>query len=166
MTGQPVQGDEADPVVNGVERFRAAAVEKIFFQRGDLLERFGMVEDAKVVGKFVEGMEIELLEAFLDLLHRGRMQTRAGDDFAERIDVATIRHAPEQGGFDGGSAAANERIVNDVAGAGEALDEKAGELRLETGAIGDFVKAAGGALFGGPEFVDEGQERGNRRFEI
>src|SRR5262249_7030038 len=44
-----------------------------------------------------------------------------------------------------------------LAGLREALNEEAGELRFEAGPVGDLVEAVGGALLGGPEFVDVGR---------
>ena len=57
-------------------------------------------------------------------------------------------------------AAPHERIVNNVARPRQPFDEKTGKLRLETGAVGNFMQATSRALFGRPKFIDENGDFG------
>src|SRR4051812_6402911 len=110
-----------------------------------------MKKNEQILRQLVEGLKIDLLKTFVHLFQRWRVQSRLGQHPAQRIDIATIGNAPEQGGFNGRCAAACEGIINDVARLGETFDEEARQLWLETSAIGDFMQPAGGALLRGPE---------------
>ena len=103
--------------------------------------------------------KVDFAQAGFDLLQRRRLKPGRGQRKAQRIDVVARRDAAQQSRFDGRGAAAHERIVDDVARVGEPLDEEARQLRLEAGAIGDFVQRTGLALACGPELVDEGWNR-------
>ena len=94
-------------------------------------------------------------EALGDVFQARRVEPRPGQDDAQGVDVAAAGDAAQQRGFQDGGAAAHERVIDDLAGLRQALDEEARQLRLEAGAIGNLVERAGLALFGGPEFVDE-----------
>ncbi len=99
--------------------------------------------------------EVNFMQTSGDLIERRGVQPGACQDNAQGIDVAAGGHSSQQGGFNDGGSASHERIIDDLAGIGQPLDEKARQLRFETGAIGNLVQAAGGALFGSPELVDE-----------
>ena len=120
-----------------------------------------MIKHQQLFGKFIVVGQIDFVEARFDLFQCRRLKSRLSECEAERIDVIAPGHAAEQGGFNGRRAPAHKRVVNYLAGLGEAFDEEARELRLETGAIGDFVQGRGLALFGGPEFVDKGRSAKN-----
>ena len=115
-----------------------------------------MEEDQQVLGEFVGRGEVDLPEPLGDLFEARRAEPGPRQDDAQGVDVAAEGHAAQQRGFQDGGAAAHERVIDDLAGLRQALDEEAGQLRLEAGAIGNLVERAGLALFGRPEFVDEG----------
>jgi len=152
VSGEAVGGDHADPGVDGVE---LGLVEEVLAQGEEFAEGVFLVEGAEVVGEFaVVGGEVEFVETGFHFGQGGGREARGAHDGAEGVDVAAYGGASGEGGFHGGGAAAHEGVEHGVAFPGEAVDEKAGELGLEAGAVGDFVEAVGGALLGGPEFVD------------
>src|SRR5262249_45191548 len=115
-----------------------------------------MIKDQQILRELVAAVEGDLSQARRDLRQRWGAQTGADERQAEGIDVASGRDAAEEGGLQGRGAPTHERVVNDVSRTAEALDKKARELRLETGAITDLLQAAGLALARRPEFVDVG----------
>lgn len=125
-----------------------------------------MIKDEELFGEFVVRVEGDLVESMNDLLERGGTEARADQGNTEGIDIATPGDTVEEGGFDEGGATAHKRVVNDFAGGGEPLDEEAGKLRLEAGAVGDFVEFVGLALLGGPEFVDVDRDGDGLAVEI
>src|SRR5205814_10220083 len=98
-------------------------------------------------------------EALGDLRQRRRVQSRSGEEQTQRIDVAGVRDALEQGRFDHSRAPAHERVIDDLAWFAETFDEKPGQLRLETGPIRNLMKTVGRSLTGGPKLVDAGRHR-------
>src|SRR5262249_15233845 len=118
-------------------------------------ERFWVIEGEEIRGLVAGRAKVDPRERARYSLERRWGEPRLGERGAQRIDVAAERHAPREGSLDERGPATHERVVDDVAWSGEALDEKAWELRLETRAVRDFVQAVRVALFARPEFVDE-----------
>jgi hypothetical protein len=63
--------------------------------------------------------------------------------------------AAEESRLDQRRAASGKRVIDARARPGESLDEEPRQLRLEAGAIGDFVQGMRLPLLGGPELVLE-----------
>ena len=156
MAGEAIEADHFDPEIEGVERAGVAASLEILLQRRKLAQRFGMIEGEQVSGFIGRGVERNFGEPVSDGAQLRRLQAAAREHLAQRIDVATKRHAPEQRGLNQRGAASHERVIDDFAGRGESLDEKPGQLRFETGAVGNLVQGTGLPLARGPELVDEG----------
>lgn len=156
MAGKAVEGDHANPVVDGIEGVLLALGEEIFFERAEFLQGFGMIKNEEVFGKFGGVLQVDLGEARGDLVKCGWIEAWADEDTAEGIGVRAEGDTTGEGGFKRSGAAAHEGVMDDVAGVGKSIDKEARELGFEAGAIGDFVQAVGGALLGGPEFVDVG----------
>ncbi len=114
-----------------------------------------MIENEEVFGAFVAGMKINFLKSLSHVFGCWRLQSGLHQNCAEGIDVAAKGNSAQQGGFERCGAAAHERVVNEVAGAGQALNEKTRQLGFETGAVGDFVEGICLPLTGGPEFINE-----------
>ena len=53
MAGQPVQREQANPVVHRVERIGGPPREQILLEGGDGAERVGVKEDQQVLGEFI-----------------------------------------------------------------------------------------------------------------
>ena len=98
-------------------------------------------------------IERDFREPLLDIAQFRWAQTRSRERQAERIHVAPDWHAAEQRRLDGRGAPSHERVIDSVARHSQPLDEKARQLRLETGAIRNLVQTAGRSLFGGPELI-------------
>jgi len=96
-----------------------ATGKKIFFERGDFFQGFGMIKDEQVFGKFGVGAEINLAQSFGHLIGGGGIEAGAGEDDAQWIDVAAERDPAHEGGLEQGGAAAHERVVDAVARPGQ-----------------------------------------------
>ena len=90
-----------------------------------------------------------------DLLRRRGRQPRLRQHGAQRIDIASRRCSSGECGFDDRCATSHERVVHDVAGRREAIDEEPRKLWLETCAIRHLVEAVCRTLPARPELVDE-----------
>jgi len=157
---EAVEGNHAKPGIEWTNSLRLPSTvssrEEIFFQGANFAERVGVVKNQQVVGQLVVINEVDLAQAGLNLAESWWLQARRGQRQTEWVYVVTPRHAPKQCGFHRCGAAAHEGIIDDVAGLSQALDEKARELGLKAGAIGDFVERTCLPLACGPELVDEG----------
>ena len=118
-----------------------------------------MIENEQVLRGFVKITEINFLNTLRDLLQRRRFNPRPGQEDTERIDIAAIWQTAQQSRLNNGRASPHEWIINDLAGCREPLDEEAGQLRFETGAIRNLLQVAGRALFGSPEFIHKSGHR-------
>ena len=135
MACQPIQPDHPDPLIYTVQRALHLSSEKVFFERTDFLQRFRMIENDQVFREFVRVGEIDGFQARRHLRQRGRVQSRSRQKQTQRIDVAPVRDAAQQGGFDHRGASAHKRVIDDLARFREVLDEKSRELWLEARAI-------------------------------
>src|SRR5919106_696610 len=99
--------------------------------------------------------QVERREPARNIFGRRRRQARLREHRTQWIDIASRRRASRERRLDDRRPAPHERVVDHLAGCREAIDEKPRELRLETRAIGNLMKAMRGALLAGPEFVDE-----------
>ena len=142
----------------------ALARQQVLAQRADLPERFGVVEDLELLRIRRRERQIERREPRVDLLGGRRRQPGLREHGAQRVDVASRRRSSRERRFDDRRAAAHERVVDDVAGLGEAIDEEARKLRLEARAVRHLVQAVGRALLARPELVDEGLDDDRPRF--
>ncbi len=115
-----------------------------------------MKKDQQLLRIGGSGSKVDLLEPLGNVLKTGRAQPWPGQNNAQRIDIASVWHAPQQRGFDKGGATPHERVINRFSGLCQAFDKKARQLRFEAGAVGNLLKRACLALFGGPELVDIG----------
>ncbi len=100
MAGQPVQREQADPVVHRVERLRPpAAPSRYFLSDGDGAERVGVKEDQQLLGEFIGRSKVNLPEPLGDVFQAGRAQPWPRQDDTHGVDVAAARHAAQQRGF-------------------------------------------------------------------
>ena len=90
VSGEPIQREHADPIVN---RVKFGLAQEIVFERDNLAERIGMIKDKQVVGCVGRHGEIDCFEAFCDFGETRRVQPRADENGAERVDVAAGRDA-------------------------------------------------------------------------
>ncbi len=136
----------------------------MYAQREDFFQRVGMVKhrEVEIAGWVARPRDLcevafgrDRAEARLEVRQVRNAQARKGEDAAEWVDIIADHVSAAQCRFDERGAAPGERIVDGVAFAGEQVDEKAGKLRLEAGAVGDLMERRGLFLFCGPEFVDE-----------
>jgi len=156
MPGQPIQGDHPDPAVHRVELRACLPLQEVFLQRTNLPQRLAMVENQQVFRDLAGIGEINLRQPLDNLIHRGRIEPRAAQEEAQRVDVASERDAPQQTRFDDRRPAPHEWVVNNLPGLRQPLDEEARQLRLEACPIGNLVQTAGCPLLGRPKLIDEG----------
>src|SRR5688572_14412706 len=83
------------------------------------------------------------------------MEPRLAEDSAERVDVAPVRAPGHQCRFHQRRSTSHERVVHDVVRLCEPIDEEAGKLWLEAGAVRNLVQAMCGALLRSPELIRE-----------
>ena len=146
----------SDPLLSRVRRYSRSA------QISRSVSR--VIEDLELPRTRHRRRQIERGEPSCHLFRRRRRQPRLCEHRAQWIDVASRRGSPRERRFDDRRAASHERVVHDVAGGGEAVDEEARQLRLEARAIRHLVEAVRGALLARPEFVDERLDDDRPRF--
>jgi hypothetical protein len=100
--------------------------------------------------------KVERFEPCNNLFRGRRREARLRQDGAQRVDIASRRRSACQRGFQHRGPSPHERVIHHVARHGESIDEEPRKLRLETGAVGNLVKAVGGSLLARPELVDDG----------
>ena len=140
MAGETVEREQANPVVHGVKGVGGVTRKKILLEASNRAQSVGVKEDQQVLGEFAGLGEVNLPETPGDAFQARRAEAGAGQDNTEGIDVAAVRHAPQQRGFQHAGAAAHERVIDDLARLCEALDEEAGQLGLKAGAVGNLVQ--------------------------
>ena len=86
----------------------------------DLAQRAGVKEHRQVKGDVRSCAEIDFRQTCGDCIEVGQIEPRARQDRAQRIDVVGDHAPAKQRSFDCGRAAPAKRIVNDVAGRGQA----------------------------------------------
>src|SRR6266404_2044933 len=156
MTGQTIKCHQANPIVHRITRFGTAPGEQILFQSGDLSQGGRVIKGEQFLWKFFGSSKVDRLQSLGNFGPGRRPETAPRENGAQGVHITTEGDATEQGGFNCGGPAAHEWVVDDIAGASQALDEKAGQLWFKAGAVGNLVERVGLALFRGPEFVNEG----------
>ena len=159
VAGEAIHRHHAKPSIDAVERARRLASQQIAPQRADVAQRVGVIEDEQVVAHVAAIRPPDVIQTREDLRQGRRIESRLQEDPAERVHVARLGDAAQQRGLQGGCPAAGKRIVDRGSRCGQTLDEETRELRLEAGAIRDFVETVSGPLPSGPELVDEQRHR-------
>src|SRR5687767_2010927 len=95
------------------------------FQSTNLPQSLRMVEREELLGSFCDCGEVQLPESIRDIFDKGWAQSGADEDRAQRVYVAAVRQAAQQGGFEKSCASPQKGIVNDVSGPGQPFDEEA-----------------------------------------
>ena len=84
-----------------------------------------------------------------------RIYPRFGKGPTQWVSIVAIRDAPMQGSFYWCSAPAHERVINDVAGLAQPINEERWQLRFEAGAVAHLVYSMSLSLTRCPELVYE-----------
>jgi hypothetical protein len=117
-----------------------------------LPKRFG-VEKRKQFGRGVDVLlPVKKLEPTGDFLGGRGIEPRSSRHLAKRSRIGSASDASAQGGFQWRGAPPHEWIINRLAGVGESVDERAGQFRLEAGAVGNLMQRVTTALACGPKF--------------
>lgn len=95
------------------------------------------------------------LQPIGDVGQVGRVEARPGQQNGQGVDVGGAGRASHQRRLHRRRAAAHEGVVHRFAGRRQPVDDKGGQLRLETGATADLVGRMGLSQAGCPEPVDE-----------
>src|SRR4051812_3623234 len=105
-----------------------------------MAQRPGMVEREKIVTLDRPTLPGNRLEPPRDGLQERGCEARARQQDRERVEVVADRPAAHQGGLEGRRAAPHERVMDPLPPRGQARDEEGGQLRLEAGAVADFME--------------------------
>ena len=84
-----------------------------------------MIKRQQVFRLVTRAVQWNIAKPLRDRLQVRRTQPRSHQHRAQRVDIAPRWNTTQQGRLDRRRAAAHERIVDTLAGPGEALDEKA-----------------------------------------
>jgi hypothetical protein len=155
VPGEAIHCHHADPAVHVGQRAAGLPIEQVLPERRDLTQGGRVVENQQVLRHLARVRKVHCVQAALHVGHGRWGQPRFTENRAQRVYIAPVGLPAQQRRFDQCRTAAHERVIDDVPGTGQPLDEETRQLRLEAGAVGDLVQAVRGALFRGPELVRE-----------
>ena len=74
---------------------------------------------------------------------------------ADRVHIVPVGNPTKESRFNERCAPSHEGVIDPIARRAQPRDEEFRQLRLEAGAVADFMERMGLTLPGGPEFIDQ-----------
>ena len=142
MSGEAVRRHHANP---GIRRRPVAT--QFFPKSANLAKGVGMVESQQLFRQAAAKIPVNFVKPGLNRLQIRRIKARRNEHRTQGVHVAPRSSSAKQRGFEDRGPAPHERIINQISRLGEPFNEKAGQLRLETGPVGNLMQGTGSPLF-------------------
>ena len=164
VPGEAIDRHHAYPRIHAIQYALRLALQQPAPQPFNRRQRARVIKGEQIFAfKILKIVPRYFCKAFLNIGQSGRVQARGAEQARERVDVIAKRRAPKPRGFNGRGAAPHEGVVDGVARFCQAFDEEGGQLRLEAGAVADFVQPHGLALARGPELARDARHAAHKR---